>query len=343
MRPVLKIVFFVLCCSFGWCGAVESHREISAEMRPLVRVRDSVITVVDVMKKMDLVFYQQYPQFRTSTEKRLEFYQNSWRQALQDLVERKVIMVFADENKMEVGHGDIREEMEVTFGPNVLLKLYEAGVSSDDAYDMIRQDVMMRRILQFYVRMPAIATITPQKIKARFLEKYSNTTKGDKLSWQILSVRAPDAINAKKHLLQIIESLNAKEMTVGEAKKSLPEGLELLQSPLYVTEVEQLAPSMKTTLEAATFNVWTMPYPGKESKKDWAKWSSYLVTSRTPGDKVPMSLVENEIVEELMLPLFDEKRKSFMDGLIQKFDVSYCLSQKEMDDFHPFRITHVAS
>ena len=340
---MLKYICSLFLSISFWCQANQNVTDITANMRPLVRVRDSVITVVDVMKKMDLVFFQQFPQFRTSTEKRFEFYQATWRQVLQDLVERKVIMLYADENKMEVGHGDIREEMEELFGPNVLVKLYDAGVSWDDAYDMIRQDIMMRRIIQFYVRMPAVASITPQKIKARFFDRYGTATRGDKLSWQILSVQASDSIDSKKQLLKIIDALNAKKTTVEQVKTSLPEGVEFSLSPLYVTEIEQLSKPMRSILEPASFNVWTAPYQGKEPKKGWSKWISYVVTARIPGEKVPLNLVENEITEELLQPLFDENRKNFLEGLIKKYDVTYCLTQKEMDEFCPFRIANASS
>lgn len=338
----IRCLLFLVLHIFALYGTAERADEISAEMRPLIRVRDSVITVVDVMKKMDLVFYQQYPQYRSSVRHRLEFYQSSWMKALRDILERKVIMIFADENKMDVGHGDVREEMEELFGPNVLLKLYEAGVTLDDAYEMVRQDIMMRRILQFYVRMPAVATITPQKIKERYVEQYENKTKGDKLSWKILSFRVPENLDAQQVSTKIIDSLNRNELNLERAKEKIPDGCECILSPQYITEIEQLAPSIRQTLESTPFGVWTIPQQAKEGKKGMVKWSSYLVDKKIPGEKISLNLVENEIVEELAQPLIEEKKKSFMEGLMKKFDVSFVMPEKEMESFKPFRLTHAS-
>lgn len=316
-------------------GASPQPKEISVSPRTLARVHDAVITVNDVMKKMDLVFYQQYPQFRSSPSHRLEFYKASWKRALQELFERRLIMMYAEENKMEVGHGDIREEMEELFGPNVLLRLYEAGVSLDDAYDMVRQDIMMRRLLQFYVRIPALASITPQKVKERFEQRYVNKTKGEKVSWQLLSLKAPEA-TSEEIGKRIVDEVNRHEKSFEQVQAELPEGLELTLSQPFVSQIDQLSPQVQQIIEHASLNTWTSPIPAKEQKKGGVKWNSYLITGRIAGEKIPFNLVENEIVEELMQPVFEEKRNQFIADLQKKYDATLALSDKDMDSFQPF-------
>ena len=335
---ILWSLFAFSSFSFVGADAAEAKKEIVADQRILASIRDHIITVGDVMKKMDIVFYQQYPQFRNSTEHRLQFYDSNWRAMLQELVERRVIMVFAEENHMEVGHGEVREELEELFGPNVLLTMYEARVSMDDAYDMIRQDIMMRRILHFYVRAAALASITPQKIKEVYQEKYENRAKEEKISWHILSLKAPEGPSVTQKIKAIVDALNHESSTFEKERERLPEGWDLLLSPLFTTEISQLSSTLRPVLEHSAAGIWSDPIQAKEAKKGCEKWSSYFVKERLKGERIPLNVVENEIQETLLSPLIQERRKIFIDDLIKKYDVTFTFSEKEMETYHPFHL-----
>lgn len=312
--------------------------EIQADRRMLVRVRNSTLTSTDVMKKMDLIFYQQFPHLRSMPKERLKFYEANWRHVLQDLVDRKLIMIFAEENHFEVSHGDIREEMEALFGPNVLLALYDAKVPFEDAYEMVKQEIMMRRLVSFYVKGAVLASLTPQKVKERYLEKLEKSSPQEKIVWHILSLKAPAEMDAKALMEGIVSSLNTSASTFEKEKEMVPANCELTLSPLFVTESAQVSPALKPILDTLEANRWSAPLPAKETKNGMVKWNAYLVKERKKGEKVPFSSVEEAIREEMSGPLLEEKRIAFMADLAQKYDVLFAMSDKEMDAYHPFSL-----
>lgn len=332
----LCVLFFV--CLAQVIYPMEREEHIQADRRMLVRVRNSVITFADVTKKMDLIFYQQFPQLRGMTKERLKFYEANWRHVLQDLIERRLVMIFAEENHMEVQRGDVREELESIFGPNVLLSLYDAHVPLDDAYEIVRQDIMIRRVFSFYVRAGVLASITPQKIRERYQEEYENRPQFEKISWQILSLKAPSNMDGKALIEKIVCSFNEGHSTFESEKKVVPENCELTLSPLFVTESDRIAEGLKPILDTAEMSKWTAPTQAKGAKGDIVKWNSYLVRERAPGEKIPLSAVEDVIREELVAPILEEKKKAFIDDLVKKYDVFFAMSDKDMESFHPFSL-----
>jgi len=335
---LLRFVFLLLVCLIQTVYSSEKQAEIQADRRMLVRVRNSIITFADVMKKMDFIFYQQFPQLRTVPKERLKFYEANWKHVLQDLIERRLIMIFAEENHMEVQHGDIREELEGIFGPNVLLALYDAKVPVDDAHEMVRQEIMMRRILSFYVKAAVLASVTPQRVKERYRVKYENMALQEKISWRILALKAPAEVDSQQLVNKLIFSLNEGKSTFEEEKAALPENCELTISPLFVTESSQIAAGLKPILDAAEKNIWTAPLQSKDMKNGIVKWNSYLVQERTQGEKIPLSAVEDEIREELVGPVLEERKRVFVNDLLKKYDVIFTMSEKEMETYKPFSL-----
>src|SRR5262245_8170025 len=93
--------------------------QIIINNRILAKVNGKAISAFDVMKKMDMLFYRQYPEYTAIPQARLQFYQVSWKRVLQELIDKELILADAEESKLQVSAGDIRQEMELLLGPNI--------------------------------------------------------------------------------------------------------------------------------------------------------------------------------------------------------------------------------
>src|SRR5205085_3839907 len=99
--------------------APEDDKRIIVNNRILAKVNGKALSVYDIMKKMDLLFYRAFPEYTSSTVARFQFYEMNWQAVLRDLIDKELIIADADENKVEVSSGDVRQEMETLFGPNI--------------------------------------------------------------------------------------------------------------------------------------------------------------------------------------------------------------------------------
>ena len=107
-------IFFVFCFAMLVCvqGECVKREHIVTHNAVLATIRGKVLTVVDVQSKLDMLFYQQFPQFSESVDAKFEFYKTNWRRVLEDLVNRQLILLFAENKNFQVSSGDLREEME---------------------------------------------------------------------------------------------------------------------------------------------------------------------------------------------------------------------------------------
>src|SRR5580658_6057552 len=67
-----------------------NHEEpkIFVNNRILAKLNGKPISTYDLMKKMDLTFYREYPQYTSSTDARFQFYQMSWRYVLEEMIDK---------------------------------------------------------------------------------------------------------------------------------------------------------------------------------------------------------------------------------------------------------------
>ena len=90
----------------------EETMRITVNNRVLANVNGKPITVIDVMKRMDLVFLKQFAEYTNSPSARHQFYMANWKRTLNELIDKELILCDAKEMKMEVASGDVRQEME---------------------------------------------------------------------------------------------------------------------------------------------------------------------------------------------------------------------------------------
>src|SRR5690349_1216698 len=104
---MINLVFvFFSCFLFSSLFGVEktpqkTERSLSVrgsiivDNRVLALVRGHVITVYDLVKKLNMIFYRQFPEYRSVPEARFQFYQTHWKAMLQDAVERYLVLAYA--------------------------------------------------------------------------------------------------------------------------------------------------------------------------------------------------------------------------------------------------------
>ena len=113
---------------------------IIVENRVLTNVNTNPISVVDVMKKMDTEFFIDYPHLMDSDVARYQFYKSRWRPEFDRMVESELILTDAIAHKIELTDGDIRQDLERRFGPEIITNIDKIGLTYDEAWEMVKKD-----------------------------------------------------------------------------------------------------------------------------------------------------------------------------------------------------------
>lgn len=187
--------FFILLFCAASCFAQmnfspRAEPQISVKNRILTTVNGNAISVVDVMKKMDMLLHQNYPQFADSPQARFQFYATSWRPILMEMIDTELILSDAEEKEIKLTDGEIREEMEDRFGPGVQLTLEKIGLSYDDAWKMVRKELIVRRMLWFFAQSKAIQSVSPQAIREAYRHYLTEHPPYEEWSYRVITLKS---------------------------------------------------------------------------------------------------------------------------------------------------------
>src|SRR5438105_5026294 len=131
----------------------------------LAQVNGKTISMMDVKKKMDLAFHEHYPHLAHAKQALFQFYESSWRTVLMDMIDHELIIAEAENKEIKLTDGEVREAMEERFGPNIMKTLDQIGLTYDETWKMIRNEMIVQRMTGFFVYNKAVASVTPQDIR----------------------------------------------------------------------------------------------------------------------------------------------------------------------------------
>ncbi|MFV0339508.1 MAG: peptidylprolyl isomerase [Parachlamydiaceae bacterium] len=351
----MKIINFLLAaCSV--CLSLESaandpfffgkddKAHIAVNNRVLAYVNHKAITVLDVMKKMDMLFLKQFPEYTTSPQARMQYYQVNWKHFLQELIDKELILADAEENKMVVSTGDVRQEMETLFGPNIIENLDKIGLQFDEAFKIVQGDITIRRMMMARVNSKAMRGITPQVIREAYDEFSKNNVKKEEWHYQVVTVKNPDPTSGAE-TAQIVYTLLTDEKTpidqvAATAKEKAPhlKSSITLSEDIFQTEDElnETIKSSIATLEPGTFS---RPIPQKSRTDKSTNFRIVFLKEKVAGGAVPYSEIEVQIKNQLYEKAIEQESIAYLKKLRTHYAINENYIQEMIPDtFQPFSL-----
>ncbi|MBI3211749.1 MAG: hypothetical protein HYZ47_03585 [Simkania negevensis] len=138
--------------------------------RPLAKINGKTISLIDVINKMDLALFDYNPEFLNSTLARYQFYTQSWKQTLEDMINTEMILLEGEEKELKATDGEIREAMLERFGPSIIASLEMIRITYEDAREMIRKELIVEQLMGVKVHTKAMQAVTPQVIRKGYEE-----------------------------------------------------------------------------------------------------------------------------------------------------------------------------
>ncbi len=226
-----SLLLFVLVCSFL---SAELPNRINFSDRPkigvqnaiLAKVNENTISMMDVKKKMDMIFYQHYEHLADSAQARYQFYETSWRRMLMEMIDHELILADAADKEVKLTDAEVREEIENRFGPNVMSTLDQIGISYEETWKMIKNEMIVGRMMWWFVQSKAMAKVTPQEIRQGYRLYLKENPARIEWKYRVLSIRGAD--------LPIVEELHQKIQKQNIAVEELPS---------FLKEFEMMYPS----------------------------------------------------------------------------------------------------
>jgi hypothetical protein len=348
-------IFVLACCLLmgvlngaapgsAFMGAEEDF-EILFENKLLAQVNGKPVTVFDVMKKMDLMFYRQYPQYVDSKQARFQFYQMSWKHVLQDLVEKELMMADAMNSKMEVTSSEVRQELERSFGPNIISNLDKIDMNLEEAKKILESEILIRKLTMYKITGKAYRSVSPQDIKAAYTDWAKDNASPEKWVYRVLTIRdGKDGEKGRSLASLMFKWLQDGKGDLDEAKSAF-ERLGILSETTKITASEELRmtqdellPEVKEVLLALNGSGFSEPIAQKSRRDSSTSWKIYSL------EKVEIPLtpsyrqMESKLRDQLLQEAVSKEGQEYLNQLKVQFDVHDAYASQLPENWEPFNL-----
>lgn len=341
-----SMAFSTLCEAKADSSLLGSSKEpqIAVNNRILAKANGKAISVIDLMKKMDMLFYRQFPQYTSSAAARYQFYLANWKLVLTEMIDKELIMADAEESKLVVSAGDVRQEMETLFGPNIIDNLDKVGLTFEEAYQMVLADITIRRMMYFRVQSKAITQATPQKIREYYDQIAKDTIRDNEWAYRVITIRHRDPTKAAE-MANTVQMLLKDEKVpfdgllakIEELTPQSPKQPTVTLSEEFHTKEKELSDSFKKTLITLTPDSFSIPIAQKSRSDNSAVVRIFYLKGMTPGGAIPFKELEAKIKEKLVEDAMDKESKAYLTKLRQHFDTQDGQIQELISsDYQPF-------
>lgn len=352
MKKIALFTFLATQLLVGDCYAAKSSPLLSQAKsghifinnRILAKVNGKPISVIDVMKKMDMLFYRQYPQYAAFPEARFQFYQINWKFVLKELVEKELILGDAEENKITVSNGDIRQEMETLFGPNIISNLDKAGLTYEEAWNMVKEELTIRKTIVVRVNAKAVRSVTPSDIRAAYEEFAKENTLPEAWRYQVVSIRGNDSAKGAEAANRAYEALTSGvslDALPAELKATalLDDSMTLNVSEEYLHNEKEISEANKNILSSLETNCYSAPIVQQSKAKNGTVFRIFCLKEHVAGGAPPFSEVVSKLKGKLTEKAIETESEKYIAKLRQHFDaVDGEHSSLYPEGFQPFAL-----
>lgn len=225
--------------------------------RILLKVNGKTVTVMDVVKKMDILFYRQFPDLKESNLARFQFYSAAWRNVLAAVVDDALIMADAKEKEVVISDGEVREELEKLFGPDVVINIDKLGMSLEEAFELLKTELIVQRMNGMMVRSKAMTEVHPKLVRERYEKMMHDSPPQSTWVYQVLSVKGDDHERVAEEAHRLIAEQKIPFESVIEHLQT--EGATLSLSEEYSRDERSLALAHKAILKTLSAGMCSAP------------------------------------------------------------------------------------
>lgn len=318
--------------------AKQEEPKIFINNRIIAKVNGKPISTYDLMKKMDLNFYRQYPQYTSSNVARSQFYEMSWKFALEDIIDKELILADAQESKIEVSGGDVRQEMEASFGPNIIANLDKAGISYDEANKIMQEEIIIRRMVSGRVHAKAVRQVTPSKVRLAYEDFIQNPENARLTQWAYRIVTIKDRNlekteeTAKVTYQLLMEGVPLDELAAKlKERKLLGRKGKVTVSGTVKHNDKEISNDYREVLTSLDAGMYSQPFAHKSRANRTTVYRILAIEEKIPGGVPTFREMETRLKEKLLDDAIDQETNIYL----QKLRQHYHIRQADLDAFLP--------
>jgi len=310
-------------------GASYQPEKLEVNNRILIKVNGKPISVMDVVRKMDLWFFQRYPTLVDQTAARYQFYKENWRQFLQMVIDDKLVVADAEEKQIKVTDGEVRERLEETLGPDVVFTIESLGLTFDEAWDVVKTEMIVQKMTGMMVHFKAMSDVHPKMVKERYEKKLLEHPPQSSWQYRVISFKTEEAQQVADHAYTL---LTEQKIPMSMLKEKFS-GVAVNVSDSYERSLKDISQAHKNVLEKIKEGMFSQPVI-----KQGMAYIFYLEKFQE-GKAPPFAEVAPEIKKELLQEMIVRYDQEYRERLRKRYGLTESfLSQLVPEKMHPFAL-----
>lgn len=322
-----KLLFFLAALFLSFQPSLLGKEpEVFINNRVLAKVKDKTFSLIDVVKQMDLYAYENDPTLATSIEKKYQFYMQSWRYFLDQLINNELMIFEAEGKEVSISDGDVREAILARFGPNVQETLHSLNLTLDEAKQLVHTDLLSQKIQGYYVHAHAFHAVTPEKIREAYEAYVLKHPAHTEWKYQFVTIRTDDETLGKAVAEAAYTLIHDKHLSLNETVENLKEqyaSVKLTVSREICGPDADIASHHKAILTALPVNA--VSAPKEEASRGSGGGKVFrLFHLQEKKEVLPPSYaqIHSELKDSLIRRLVTTGLEEYIGKLRKKYDIS---------------------
>ena len=350
MKTYRLLVMLLACCCLCSLSSDEStplipdHDEANELVifnRILAQVNEKTISVIDVMKKMDLFLQKHYPHLTNSKLARYQFYSSQWWDYLTQMIDQELMLADAEKLEIKMTDAEVREEMLLRFGPNMMPILDKIGLSYDEARKMIHDELLMQKMIWFRVNSKALSKVNSSDIKEAYKQFCEKNPALEEWNFQVLSIRSADREAGKALAARAFNLLQSKlELpSILEQLKPSDETISIALSPEMQGDEKNLSFSHKEVLKTLSENSFSAPIEQTSRIDHAVVYRIFYLKTHTKKVVPPFGKMADQLKDQLLQEAATKENTQYLSKLRHRlgYDEKH-MTEMLPKDFQPFVI-----
>lgn len=320
-----------------------SQEKLVINNRPLFKIHGKMISLLDVVKKMDLFIYENNPGIISSPRLRYQFYMQNWFPTLQEMIHIKLILADAETKKITISNADIREEMLERFGSSsIIQKIHNLNLSYEEMRNLVHEELIIRKMKAFKVYSKVIQLVTPDLIQSKYQEYCSANAPSKKWKYQFVSLRGEEDEAIQNCLSKLFILLNNScpiDRVAEIFQKENPElykKISLQISPVIDTTEKTISQEHRGVLSSMEKDTYSQPCKQISRLDGSIVHRIFHLISEEKVEPPLFSTTSEELKTKLLNRFAMEETLAYIESLSKRFNVDMQELQNLKRDFQPF-------
>lgn len=317
----------------------EEPEELIIYNRILAKVNGKTISVIDVMKKMDMFLQKHYPQVASSKLTRYQFFSGQWREYLAQMIDQELMIADAEHLEVKVTDAEVREEILNRFGPNTMPILDKMGLSYEEAKQMIHDEMIVQRMMWFRVNSKALTHVNSNDVKEAYKQYCEKNPELEEWQYQVLSIRSLQKEESETLASRAFELLKSNlELSAVAEKLNAPQET-LTVSPDMQADEKSISSSHKEVLKTLTENSFSAPIAQVSRIDNSVVYRIFYLKKHTKRTLPPFGKIAEELKEQLLQQAANKENTQYIAKLRDRlgYDEKH-MTETLPNDFQPFAL-----